>query len=360
MKQTIAFRVDSGSMIGSGHVMRCLTLASALRRHNVDAVFVCRPSTNSIETVIEAAGFKVLRLAPDNITNRPPTALMHGDFLMTSQESDALATTEALREFYEVITIIVDHYGIYEPWDKIISQKFKIYKIDDLADRQHFCQGLLDQNFYLNMNTRYGDLVPPAARNLIGPTFALIRESFADTNIDFRKKRETVQSVLISFGGMDTNGYGPKITREILQQTDLRVRMLGRNSPSDTAAWTSLKSHFKGRIEGPIYLNNPIQCFLDADIYIGAGGTITWERFACGLPGVVYSIAENQVLMAQDLEHAKFQLYGGKIDDFSAEKLIEHISELQDPDFRWQQSQAMRGLVDGHGVDRVIDKWGLA
>ncbi|MEI6399350.1 MAG: UDP-2,4-diacetamido-2,4,6-trideoxy-beta-L-altropyranose hydrolase, partial [Pseudomonadota bacterium] len=92
---------------------------------------------------------------------------------------------------------------------------------------------------------------------------------------------------------------------------------------------------------------------------IGAGGTITWERFACGLPGVVYSVAENQVEMARDLESAGMQTYAGNINDYNWIDLARHLEPLSDAENRWLLSQRLRAEVDGKGVERVIEEWGL-
>jgi UDP-2,4-diacetamido-2,4,6-trideoxy-beta-L-altropyranose hydrolase len=98
---------------------------------------------------------------------------------------------------------------------------------------------------------------------------------------------------------------------------------------------------------------------LSADLYIGAGGTITWERFACGLPGIVYSIAQNQVKMARDLASQGYQPYAGSIDTYSWSSLEQIITGIKEVRTRWDISKKMRALVDGHGTSRIIKAWGL-
>jgi spore coat polysaccharide biosynthesis predicted glycosyltransferase SpsG len=96
-----------------------------------------------------------------------------------------------------------------------------------------------------------------------------------------------------------------------------------------------------------------------ADLYIGAGGTITWERFAAGLPGIVYSIAQNQVRMAEDLKNHGYQHYAGSAENYNWQKLESVIQELSSISKRWKLSQNIRDLVDGCGVERILKAWDL-
>lgn len=283
---------------------------------------------------------------------------MHGDFLACGQQEDAEETLSALKNWPDIQAIIVDHYGIYRPWDEIISQKYKIFKIDDLADREHLCQGLLDQNFYLDQDLRYERLVPENALQLLGPSHALLRSIFLDVDIEFRRQR-ILKNILISFGGHDRQGYALKVAKDLLLSTEFTIQIMGTVNSEDQEEWEGLRRKFPKRLLGPRYFDNPTELMLWADFYIGAGGTTTWERFACGLPGIVYSIATNQIKMAQDLDLAGLQPYGGAIDAYNWEGLKSKLEQFADPSLRWEASQRMRALVDGHGADRVIDAWGL-
>lgn len=359
MKQIIAFRVDSGAKIGTGHVMRCLTLAKALKDRGVNSVFLCRPADQSAESSIERAGFQVVELAAATAPNVPSPKLLHGDFLAGSQAEDAKATLAALAAFPNIKTIVVDHYGIYKPWDDLVGQTLAIYKCDDIADRPHACRGLVDQNFYVDAQTRYNNLVPQDCLSLLGPKFALVRSDFKDIDIQFRGERKALTRALVSFGGNDSHGYSLQVTTTLLQTTALIVAVMGNPNPAQAAKWQQLSATFNSRLEGPRYYSDPQPEFLKADIFVGAGGTTTWERFACGLPGVVYSIAENQIQMSRDLDSVGLQIYNGSIQTFSPEPLMQAITKFQDFAYRWRLAQELRSMVDGHGPSRVIDAWGL-
>lgn len=359
MKQTIAFRVDSGQKIGMGHVMRCMTLATRLKDLGVASLFICRPSTGSIEDKITAAGFELKVLPAAKKIVMPPSMLMHGDFLPCSQLEDAQATLDALSAYRDIKTVIVDHYGIFKPWDEIISTTYRINKIDDLADREHRCFGLLDQNFYLDMKTRYSALIPQSARLTVGPKYALLRSIFQDLDIAPRRSRQNIEHVLISFGGLDTHGYSVRVSKHLLMHSNFSLTVMGEPRKTDNDEWQKLKRLYGGRLNGPSYIADPIEAMMRADIYIGAGGTTTWERFACGLPGIVFSIAENQIKMAQDLATVGFQKYAGPIEQYRWDDLSQHLHEANKQDKLWLLAKKLRAEVDGHGADRVIKEWNL-
>ena len=76
---------------------------------------------------------------------------------------------------------MVDHYALDVRWESAMrTQARHIMVIDDIADRQHDCDVLLDQNFYENMQTRYTGKVPPYCRLLLGPRYALLRDEFRE------------------------------------------------------------------------------------------------------------------------------------------------------------------------------------
>lgn len=55
-------RVDSSSQLGTGHIMRCLTLADALREKKVTVSFISRELPGNLNYFIENKGYKVYRL----------------------------------------------------------------------------------------------------------------------------------------------------------------------------------------------------------------------------------------------------------------------------------------------------------
>ena len=147
----IAFRVDASCIIGSGHVMRCLVLAEKLRSNGHHVSFVCRAYPGNLIDLIKNNGFTVYELIFSECESYINQKLSddYSQWLWLTQEHDAVDTLTQL-EGIQIDWIIVDHYSLDVVWEKRLTSRVEnIMIIDDLANRQHDCKLLLDQNFYL-------------------------------------------------------------------------------------------------------------------------------------------------------------------------------------------------------------------
>ena len=174
MSLNVAFRVDASSQIGTGHIMRCLTLADALKEYGTRIRFVSRDLPAHLREMLAAKGMEFMSLE----SGSNPTAvdgLAHSHWLGTCQAHDAQATIQALGgESWD--WLIVDHYALDARWESALRPiTQKIMAIDDLADRRHDCDVLLDQNYYRNQELRYCGLLPPQCTTLLGTSFLLLR-----------------------------------------------------------------------------------------------------------------------------------------------------------------------------------------
>ena len=200
----VVFRTDSSLQIGSGHVMRCLTLADELRLRGADVMFVCREHPGNLIGLIEAKGYPVVRLPQAEVEyTAAPEDLAHATWLGVSWQQDAADTIAAIGDT-QPQWLIIDHYAIDHRWEeKLRSDVGKIMVIDDLADRPHNCDLLLDQNLYQAMQTRYDNLVPISCQKLLGPKYALLRPEFAAARKSLQLRDGQVKRVLVFFGGVD-------------------------------------------------------------------------------------------------------------------------------------------------------------
>ncbi|MDA3875690.1 MAG: UDP-2,4-diacetamido-2,4,6-trideoxy-beta-L-altropyranose hydrolase [Halothiobacillus sp.] len=173
----IAFRTDASSQIGTGHFMRCLTLADALKQRGAQTRFVSRHLPEYLRSMLAAKGHEFAPLDKaqhDAILDE----LAHAPWLGTSQVQDAQATIQALSgQAWD--WLIVDHSALDARWESVLRRTAKqIMVIDDIADRQHECDMLLDQNFYADMELRYIGKVPLHCQLLLGPRYAMLRDEF--------------------------------------------------------------------------------------------------------------------------------------------------------------------------------------
>ena len=172
----IAIRTDSSHQIGSGHVVRCLTIARALRKNGHECNFICRDLRGNLNLLISNE-FKLEQLPSPNrkYINHSSTSLKHESWAEVDWKTDALQTSSLLSEFD---LIICDHYSFDFKWEGIVSQKgIKIMIIDDLADRKHKCNLLLDATLGRNV-CEYKKLTDKNTFLLIGVEYALIRPEF--------------------------------------------------------------------------------------------------------------------------------------------------------------------------------------
>ncbi len=291
----VAIRTDASVEIGSGHVMRCLALATALRQEGATVRFVCREMPGDLCHLIADSGFPLLRLAPLGAqwdAQALPMASHH------FQESDAQETRVSLeRDGGRLDWLVVDHYGLDLKWERLMRPfAEKILAIDDLASRPHDCDALLDQNLVENYRQRYAGLVPPHCLMLLGPTYALLREEFFAARRALRPRNGQVRRALIFMGGSDPGNETCRVLGAFsrLDRPDIALDVVvGQSNPHRETVRTTCDG----------LPNAVFHCQVDcmaalmtaADLAVGAGGSTTWERCFLGLPALVTTIADNQV-----------------------------------------------------------------
>ncbi|WEA39921.1 UDP-2,4-diacetamido-2,4,6-trideoxy-beta-L-altropyranose hydrolase [Lysinibacillus fusiformis] len=286
-------RVDASVEIGTGHVMRCLTLAHKLKKDGQQVAFICRGAMGECITLIEQQGFVVYNL--------PPCDGSLWNFVAEYWEKDAYETIEILKQ-YAVKKLIIDHYSIDIKWEQLVRPFVKsIMVIDDLANRNHDCDILLDQNFYLDMDTRYNGLVPSSTKMLLGPSHALLRDEFIEARNHIKPFNGRVERLFIFFGGSDPTNETEKVLlaiKSIIDQYKIVVDVVVGNSNPNKLKIKQLCDE----IENTHYhcqVNNIAELMAQADLAIGGGGSTTWERIFLKLPTLVIAVAENQVEIAK-------------------------------------------------------------
>jgi len=354
----VVVRADASRRIGTGHVMRCLCLAEMLASYGCQVCFVCRPQDGDLIDRIIESGFCVVTL-PAIATW--PEAGGYADWLGTTEAQDALETSEALGD-RRPDWVIVDHYALGESWQQIMRQTgAQILAIDDLANRLHDCDILLDQTLGRTPD-EYRARVPSNTTMLLGPGFALLRPEFAAARGSSipRSRHWPPKRILISLGGVDqSNATGQVLSA--LAQTDLGhetevVVVLGSNAPwidKVRKAAKALPFHTDVLVDA----RNLAETMSACDLAIGAPGTSAWERCAVGLPSVMLILADNQRPNAQALANAGAGLVMGSIEDLDiVTGLKEAFRTLARPDAMGALSARAAQLLDGHGARRVAGK----
>lgn len=301
----ILIRTDASNQIGSGHVVRCLTIAYHLQKLGHHVTFWMEPLPGHMIDLVRKQGYVV-----------------------TGQEKAA-------------DILIVDHYQLDISWEQQM-RKFarKIIVIDDLANRKHDCDLILDQNVIANYEHRYDELVPIHCKKLLGPKYLIMRDEFIEERAKQTIRTGEVNRLLVFMGGSDPTNETMKVldalkeTTTNFQQIDIVVGMsnVHRIEIEDICRQRQYSYHCQ--------IDYMARLMSQADFSIGAGGSTTWERCYVGLPSASTIVAPNQLAsmeMAEQIsaiinlgwhEGVTSQTYVQLLDSLPSQgERIRHISE---------------------------------
>ena len=350
----IVFRVDASSTIGTGHVVRCLTLAKALHERNVEVSFICREHDGHLCELITKNSYTVNRLPVHCTSFKTENTLAHSAWLGTKWEVDASETKAVIETMGDKPDwLIVDHYAIGSRWESVLRTFVqRIMVIDDLADREHDCDLLLDQNLVAEMHTRYVNKISASCGILLGPSYALLQSIYEEMYNHVLPRKGPIRRIFIFFSGTSNN---------ILTEQAIAV-FLSLNRPDIevdvVVPYSQLESIRERVVNCPnIYLHSALSTLAPliakADLAIGASGAASWERLCLGLPTLAVSLAENQRPIAEELDRQGLIHYLGNIDTVDSIIIAQELKKLvqQDLDENWSVRCAAK--VDGKGANRV-------
>ena len=344
----VVFRADASLAMGTGHVMRCLALAQALKDNKVNVEFICRKHKGSLIDKIRSNRLNVHEL---EVLEEADDKLAHSHWLGATQQQDADDCIEILKS-EKIDWLIVDHYALDEQWQKKLKPYYeKLMVIDDLADRKHQCDILLDQNFGRSLQD-YKELVPTSSKLLMGSKYALLRpefEKYRQYSLN-RRKNEKFKKLLVNMGGTDTDNITGKVI-ERLQiaklPKDVEITIvMGKTAPHLSNIITSVNKLPYGS-EVKVDVDNMAELMANADIAIGASGATTWERCCLGLPTIQLVTAYNQEFIASKLNKIN-AIKLVEIDD-----VVENLENFQ----YWMKStgESASKVTNGSGIKSVLE-----
>ncbi|MCM2461606.1 UDP-2,4-diacetamido-2,4,6-trideoxy-beta-L-altropyranose hydrolase [Pseudomonas sp. CG7] len=359
----VVFRTDASLQIGSGHVMRCLTLAEALRAEGAECYFICREHPGHLLDVIRGKGFNAYGLSSaDNCSDpdmsaRQTIELTHTHWLGTTQYQDAKICAPILEKIMPE-WLIVDHYALDAEWEASLQTFFtRLLVIDDLADRKHICDVLIDQNLG-HAEQDYTALVPNDCRLMIGPQYALLRPEFARLRKQSLKRRVSprLEHILVTMGGIDqANATG--WTLHALKTCALPVScqisvVMGLNAPN-LAKVADAAANMPWPTEVLVNITDMGERMASADIVIGAAGGTSWERCCLGVPTIMVVLADNQKSGAKALLSSGCVELIEEFRDIPMQ-LPAAIRSLANESTLSALSENARRICDGLGVQKVL------
>ncbi|KRW62919.1 UDP-2,4-diacetamido-2,4,6-trideoxy-beta-L-altropyranose hydrolase [Pseudomonas sp. TTU2014-080ASC] len=358
----VAFRADASLQIGSGHVMRCLTLAQALAEKGFECHFICREHPGNLLDLIAENGFKVHALPVGNVDDlclgvATTNVVAHASWLGSSQAEDAAQTSLVIQDM-KLDWLIVDHYSLDATWEDLLKPFYnRLMVIDDLADREHSCDLLLDQNLGREAQD-YDKLVRKPCRFLIGPQYALLRPEFSELREYSLKRRAAgeLNHILVTMGGVDQSNATARIlhelrTAELAEGTKISV-VLGASAPWKDDVRVQARS-MPWETEVFVGVNNMAQIMSDADLSIGAAGSTSWERCCLGVPTLLIVLAENQLAGARALAAANAAELVGTLDNIK--DISTSLSKFLSPHRMLSMTRESIRITEGTGVFLIAD-----
>ncbi len=288
--------------------MRCLALANGLRAAGGDVYFICRDLSGHLGAVIVEQGYPVHLIPAHGVDNGG-----------TGWQEDASWSQAIADELPSLDWLVVDHYELDARWEAAMrASAARIMVIDDLANRRHDCDVLLDQNYYEGMAARYDGLVPTGCRKLLGPGFALLRPEFREERIRLRNRDGSIRRILVCFGGSDPHNLTAKALQAISQvvRPGIPVDVVaGAANPHNEMLAAVCRQQPCATLH--IQATNMAELTAASDLGIGAGGATTWERCLLGLPTLTVVVADNQERTTHDLSKSGAIRYLGRAEDVS-------------------------------------------
>lgn len=344
----VTIRADASAEIGSGHVMRCLTLANKLRAQGATVSFACRGQPGDLVARIRASGFEA-DVLPDRPAPHPePDGGVHAAWLGARWQDDADDTCAAiLARHGRADWVVIDHYAIDARWERAVRSAARhVLVIDDLADRPHDCDILLDQNVATPLQARYDGLVNPAARKLLGLNYVLLRDEFSRHPVpDDRPPRKA----LVFFGGADPGRITLKLL-EVLAPADLDLQLcvlVGATNPKLDAIEALCRGHgHEFHANAP----NVAELIAGCGMAIAACGFFAYELMALRTPALLTAQSDIQWTVAKALEELGVAIALSPEDLLQRDLLEEGIARVS----RLSRDARAFGLASREGAMNVV------
>jgi len=341
-RPTAIFRFDASPEIGGGHAVRCATIARELNRRGWDCTLAVRAGTVELVEGLVGSETRWLELACGS-----------------GFEAEEIAT----RLSADCDLLVVDHYRRDAEFERACRDwARRILVLDDLADRPHDCDFLLDQTAG-RQTADYEPLVPSGCRLLLGSPHALLDSRFAelrDASLRRRRERPGLGRILVSIGLMDHNNLTGTVLGGLVQ-TGLDVRVdvvLGGRAPH-LGAVRAAAARLGPKATVTADATDMPERLAEADLAIGAAGTTSWERCCLGVPGIVAVCADNQERIAEALSGAGAVDLLGRDVSIDPGAVAEAVLRLHGEQGRLAEMSASAAMLcDGRGVRRLMEVLG--
>ncbi len=352
MVRNLIIRVDSGVHIGAGHIFRCLALVEVLNEKFSSIIFISRNFVGNFSEFVERRGYNMHFLKEN--TENFSFPFNNNEEQISFQKDDASLTISNMKDIEGPKWLIVDNYFLDKNWELMIKPYVeKLIVIDDLANRFHDCDILVDQNFYKNCESRYDKLLSKNCTRLLGTKYASLLEVFKHFRTTNKKFENEIKRILISFGASDPTNETAKVLEsiKILGQKNLLVEVIiGYANPNkdeikkNYSHLPSISLHYE--------IKNVGEIMAKCDLAIGAGGVTLWERCCLGIPAIVSILSEDQREAVEAAAENGCIINLGYAHTLNSTDYVNAIKKIN-PTILENMSKKCINLVDGEGCMRV-------
>ena len=343
MKKNLFVLVDASQKVGSGHFMRCTTLSQELKSLFNEIIFI---TSNESKLII-------------NSNEKFFTNIIHIDSfknLKSENYKNKINTIKIILEKYQHNEnyLLIDHYDIDERFETMLKTIFKkIFVIDDLANREHNCNLLIDHGYYKSQNNRYDSLIPKNTKKLLGPKYAIINPKFKNQNKTFDNKKFLIKNILITFGSVDSTNECEKVTDALclIDNKNFKINVItGMYNP----IFEHLKKKYKKYENIKIFrhVDEIEKLMFSSDLCFGAGGTTNFERFCSGLASIVTIVADNQKEGVEYLAEMGHVINLGIAKNITIQSYVDKLNSL-DLNLLYKMAKNNQKFIDGLGSIRI-------
>ena len=338
-KKIIFIRVDSSTKVGYGHLIRCLALADTLKK-SFKINFICTNLNGNLISQICKKKFEVFRF---NTKSQ-----------RINVKKDAEKTISIIKKHRNKKSLLIlDSYILSQEWENRVRPYVKrLIVIDDLMDRKHSCDLIIDQNLHTQMNSLYNKSVLKNCVKLLGPDYAILRNQFIAQRKYARIRSLPIKNILVSFGGTDNENHTLHALTSLKKlNSDVNVNVVtGTANIGKKIIKNFCKKNFNYNYFEQV--ENMAKLMKIADLCIGSSGTTTWERCCLGLPAIVTVASNDQKDIASAVSKNKCIINLGKIKKSDNVNYVRLMKNLKNSELQNMSRNCMK-LVDGKGAARI-------
>lgn len=329
----ILFRADGNPKIGSGHIMRCLSIADAFHETGKSCIFIT--ASEHLQGAIESRGHEC--------------HVLNTEYTQMEQELEILLPI--LKEKRPEM-LILDSYFVTPDYMRALKQVAPQVYIDDMNAFDYPADIVVNYNIYAE-DMKY----PPGKKYLLGPKYAPLRKEFQ--NVGKKVIRQEVKDILLLTGGTDLEHVVLKVLRYLQEDPlskEITLHVVLGSMNQDIVEIEQAAACFQN-VQLNRNITNMSELMQKCDVAVSAAGTTLYELCACGVPTVTYILADNQIMSARAFEKKGLMRCVG--DTRENVKFVENLLQevgllIQSRRKRYQMAKRMQEIIDGAGTKAII------